>query len=96
MTAAWCITCKVNERIAINTYDTQSLFKSKNVELVIGDWTNQNPEITNYLAGYGRNGVPLYVYYGARNSVTGQRPEPKILPQLLTSGLIADVINGEE
>lgn len=96
MTAAWCITCKVNERIAINTYDTQSLFKSKNVELVIGDWTNQNPEITNYLAGYGRNGVPLYVYYGARDSVTGQRPEPKILPQLLTSGFIADVINGEE
>ena len=96
MTAAWCITCKVNERIAINTYETQSLFKSKNVELVIGDWTNQNPEITKYLASYGRNGVPLYVYYGARDTQTGQRPEPQILPQLLTSGLIADVINGEE
>jgi thiol:disulfide interchange protein DsbD len=63
---------------------------------VIGDWTNQNPEITNYLASYGRNGVPLYVYYGARDIQTGQRPEPQILPQLLTSGLIADVINGEE
>lgn len=96
MTAAWCITCKVNERIAINTDETQALFKSKNVELVIGDWTNQNPEITNYLASYGRNGVPLYVYYGARDTQTGQRPEPKILPQLLTSGLIADVINGGE
>jgi thiol:disulfide interchange protein len=96
MTAAWCITCKVNERIAINTDETQALFKSKNVELVIGDWTNQNPEITNYLASYGRNGVPLYVFYGARDTQTGQRPEPQILPQLLTSGLIADVINGEE
>lgn len=96
MTAAWCITCKVNERIAINTDDVQTLFKSREIELVIGDWTNQNPEITAYLASYGRNGVPLYVYYGARDATTGQRPEPKILPQLLTSGLIIDVINGGE
>lgn len=96
MTAAWCITCKVNENVAINTDGTQALFKSKNVELVIGDWTNQNPDITKYLANYGRNGVPLYVYYGARDPKTGKRPEPKILPQILTSGIIAEFINGEE
>ncbi len=96
MTAAWCITCKVNERIAIQTDDTLALFKSKSVELVIGDWTNQNPKITEYLTSYGRSGVPLYVYYGARDSESGNRPKPQILPQLLTSGLIADVINGDE
>jgi len=96
MTAAWCITCKVNERIAIMTDATQDLFKRQNVQLVIGDWTNQNPEITKFLADYGRNGVPLYVFYGARNLETGKRPEPKILPQILTSGIISEFINGEE
>lgn len=96
MTASWCITCQVNERIAIYTDSTQALFKEKNVQYVIGDWTNQNPEITAYLNKYERNGVPLYVFYGARDTATGTRPDPKILPQLLTSGLIADVINGEE
>ncbi len=96
MTASWCITCQVNERIAIYTDSTQSLFKQKNVQYVIGDWTNQNPEITAYLNQYERNGVPLYVFYGARDATTGNRPKPKILPQILTSGLIADVINGEE
>lgn len=96
MTASWCITCQVNERVAIYTDATKELFKSKNIQYVVGDWTNQNPEITKYLNQYGRNGVPLYVFYGARDTSTGARPEPKILPQLLTSGVIADVINGEE
>lgn len=96
MTASWCITCQVNERIAIYTDSTQSLFKEKNVQYVVGDWTNQNPEITAYLNKYERNGVPLYVFYGARDVTTGTRPAPIILPQLLTSSLIADVINGEE
>lgn len=96
MTASWCITCQVNERIAIYTDATQALFKKENVQYIVGDWTNQNPEITAYLNKYERNGVPLYVFYGARDPSTGIRPEPKILPQLLTSGLIADVINGEE
>jgi thiol:disulfide interchange protein DsbD len=96
MTAAWCITCKYNEKTALLTQTTQALFKEKNIQLLIGDWTNQNPEITKYLSDYGRNGVPLYVYYGPRDSVSGQRPEPKILPQFLTNGIIAEVINSEE
>lgn len=96
MTASWCITCQVNERIALYTRSTEDLFQSRNVQYVVGDWTNRNPEITAFLKEYGRNGVPLYVYYGPRDQTTGQRPEPKILPQLLTSGLVADVINGGE
>ncbi len=96
MTASWCITCQVNERLAIYTDATQSLFKDKDIQYVVGDWTNKNPEITEFLKTYGRNGVPLYVFYGARDPQTGTRPEPKILPQLLTSGLVADAINGPE
>lgn len=96
MTASWCITCQVNEQVALYTDATQSLFKSKNIQYVVGDWTNKNPEITAYLSAFDRNGVPLYVFYGARDTTTGERPAAKVLPQLLTPGLVADVINGEE
>ncbi|WP_435640909.1 protein-disulfide reductase DsbD family protein [Micavibrio aeruginosavorus] len=93
MTAAWCITCKVNERVAIATMDTMDLFKAKNIAYLKGDWTNQNPEITKFLESYGRNGVPLYVYYPP--AVNGTRPDAVVLPQLLTPGIVADAINQE-
>lgn len=92
MTAAWCITCKVNERVAIKTNAVQEIFNSKNIKYLKGDWTNRNPEITHYLNSFDRQGVPLYVYYGARDDQTGQRPEPVVLPQILTAGLIKDVL----
>ena len=95
MTASWCITCKVNEKIALTTEDTQKLFKEKKVSYIQGDWTNQNPEITNFLKSHGRNGVPLYVFYGSRDPTTNTRPEPVILPQLLTNGLVADIVNNQ-
>ena len=84
MTAAWCITCKINHAIALNTDETKSLFKEKNVHYLIGDWTNKNDEITKYLDQFNRNGVPLYVFYGALNTQTGKRPEAIILPQILS------------
>lgn len=92
MTASWCITCKVNERVALATDDAQKIFKDNKVLYLIGDWTNQNPEITAYLKSYNRTGVPLYVYYGSRDLTTNQRPDPVVLPQLLTPGLIEDIV----
>ena len=92
MTASWCITCKVNERIALATDATRDLFKEEEVVYYKGDWTNQNPEITDFLKSHGRNGVPLYVFYGERDKTTNQRPAPVVLPQLLTSGLVADIV----
>ncbi|HEY0900699.1 MAG TPA: thioredoxin family protein, partial [Micavibrio sp.] len=91
MTAAWCITCKVNERIALNIPQTQALFAARKVTALQGDWTNQNPEITKFLESHGRKGVPLYVYYGPRGA-DGQRPAPVILPQLLTPALVASAL----
>ncbi|MBU0800901.1 MAG: thioredoxin family protein, partial [Alphaproteobacteria bacterium] len=88
MTADWCITCKVNERVALHNFD----FAAANVAYMVGDWTKQDPAITKYLAQYGRNGVPLYVFYGARDTVSGQRPEAIVLPQILTPGIIAKTI----
>jgi thiol:disulfide interchange protein/DsbC/DsbD-like thiol-disulfide interchange protein len=92
MTAAWCITCKVNEKVALLTDSTRRLFADKNVVYLKGDWTNQNPEITNYLEEYGRSGVPLYVYYGPRDKATGARPDAVVLPQILTPSIIENVI----
>jgi thiol:disulfide interchange protein DsbD len=82
MSAAWCITCMVNEKVALGPKVTHTL-QDRGVALLKGDWTNRDPEITALLAQFGRNGVPLYVYY----PVTG---EPVVLPQILTAGLVLD------
>jgi len=93
MTAQWCITCKVNHKIAINIDSTKKVFQENNVRYLIGDWTSEDPDITKYLNNYGRNGVPIYVYYGQKNTETGQRPEAQILPQILTPKTITNLFN---
>ncbi len=90
MTAAWCITCKVNHASSINIDSTKALFKEKRVHYLIGDWTNQNPAITKYLDRYGRSGVPIYVYYAP--PINGVRPEAIVLPQILTPKIIKDTV----
>lgn len=88
-TAAWCVTCKVNEKLVLNTKKTQELFEETNTAFLIADWTNKNDEIAAELAKYGRAGVPLYLVY-SNNSVT-----PAILPQTLTHDLIRRELKGE-
>ncbi|PZQ48250.1 MAG: disulfide bond formation protein DsbD [Micavibrio aeruginosavorus] len=92
MTAAWCITCKVNEKVALSIDSTKKLFADYKVKYLKGDWTNQNPAITSFLEEYGRSGVPIYVYYGPRDQKLGTRPEPVVLPQILTPGLVENAI----
>lgn len=62
-TAEWCVTCKVNERATIKTEKVQNLFKENGIEFLIADWTNEDPNITELLKGFGRAGVPFYVLY---------------------------------
>ncbi|KAB1072093.1 protein-disulfide reductase DsbD family protein [Methylobacterium planeticum] len=81
LTAAWCITCQVNERTALATDAVRAALAIRGVTYLKGDWTNQNPEITRLLERHGRSGVPLYLLYGAG-------AEPAILPQLLTQGTV--------
>lgn len=98
MTASWCITCKINERLAINAAATRELIARNKITVLEGDWTNMNPAITKFLKSYGRAGVPLYIYYGPRDGATGQRPDPVTLPQLLTPHLMTETFgknNGE-
>ena len=88
MTAAWCITCLVNERVALGTDAVKQAFADRNIVYMKGDWTRQDSAITAFLAGLGRDGVPLYAFYGP-----GQ-PNPVVLPQLLTPGMILDAVKG--
>jgi len=86
-TAAWCVTCKVNERVAFTPRVAQA-FESQNVAYLIGDWTNRDQAIAAALAEHGRAGVPLYIYYPPDG-------EPEVLPQLLSEALILETIEGE-
>lgn len=93
MTADWCITCKVNEKVALKTDKVQNLFLHHDIIYLKGDWTNRNPEITQYLNKYQRQGVPIYVFYPARDKKTGKRAAEIILPQILTPQIVANTIN---
>ena len=94
MTAAWCITCKVNHAVALNKQGTKDLFAQNSVKYLVGDWTNQDPEITRYLNEFNRSGVPVYVYYAAPDG-TGKRPDPEVLPQILTPDIVRSAVEGE-
>jgi thiol:disulfide interchange protein len=85
-TADWCVTCKVNEKVAIETDEMKGLFASKGVALVKADWTNQDATISAELAKHGRAGVPLYLLY--RPGVA----QPDVLPQILTPGAMRDLL----
>jgi thiol:disulfide interchange protein DsbD len=86
MTAAWCITCLVNEHSALENPAVQSAFTAAHIKTLVGDWTNRNPEISAFLESNHRDGVPLYLYYppGAATPVT--------LPQILTPQTILNTI----
>ncbi|MDC1306736.1 protein-disulfide reductase DsbD family protein [Pseudomonadales bacterium] len=88
LTAAWCITCKVNEAVALNLDAVRLAFEAKGVQYLKGDWTNQDAEISRLLEAYGRSGVPLYLLYA------GPTGEAQVLPQILTQGIVIDAING--
>jgi len=85
-TAAWCVTCQVNDKVALSTKRTTEAFKAADAAYLKGDWTNRNGEIAAELAAHGRAGVPLYLVYPKGGG------EPKVLPQLLTDGLVVKAI----
>jgi thiol:disulfide interchange protein DsbD len=88
-TAAWCITCKVNERIALADRAVVKMFADRGIVALRADWTRQDATITRILEAHGRAGVPLYLYYH-RPTVTGIPKPPIILPQLLTAIMVLD------
>ena len=89
-TADWCVTCKVNERVAIRTETAAEAFDANGVTVMVGDWTNQNPDITDILLRYERAGVPMYLYFAPGVSAD----EGELLPQVLTPGIVAGAVGG--
>lgn len=85
LTADWCITCKVNERLALNTEAVHKTASDLGIVLLKGDWTNADPVITRLLTQFNRTGVPLYLMYPADSQASA-----KVLPQVLTPGIVLD------
>lgn len=87
MTAAWCITCLVNERTTLSTARVQEAFDRAGVTYLKGDWTNRDPEISAYLRSFNRDGLPFYAFYPAGGG------EPVILPPVLSESMVLDELN---
>jgi suppressor for copper-sensitivity B len=85
VTADWCFTCKVNERLVLDTPEVAKVFEEHNVVPMRADWTNRDDTIGKFLAEHGRYGIPFYLLY---------RPgrEPHVFSELPTrDSLVATV-----
>ncbi|MEJ2216837.1 MAG: thioredoxin family protein [Gemmatimonadota bacterium] len=87
-TAAWCITCQVNERGVLSSARVTQAFRDNDVALVRADWTRRDADIARALASFGRSGVPLYVVYPADPGAA-----PTVLPTVLTDRLVLDALD---
>ncbi|MBV8037397.1 thioredoxin family protein [Roseateles sp.] len=87
LTAAWCISCLVNERVALSRPEVGEAFAKAGVVYLKGDWTREDPKITAVLKAHGRSGVPLYLYYAPGAA------EARVLPQILTPGLLVEAVS---
>lgn len=85
-TAAWCVSCQVNKRVALDSEAVQRAMAARGVARLRADWTQRDPAITAALAGFGRSGVPLYLLYLPGES------QPRVLPELLTPGTVLEAL----
>ncbi|HVB16940.1 MAG TPA: protein-disulfide reductase DsbD domain-containing protein [Stellaceae bacterium] len=85
LTAAWCITCLVNEETALHSAAVRRAFADRGVVALKGDWTRRDPEIAGFLQKFGRSGVPLYLLYDKAGTAT-------VLPQLLTEATVLSAL----
>jgi thiol:disulfide interchange protein/DsbC/DsbD-like thiol-disulfide interchange protein len=86
-TAAWCISCLVNEQTALASEAVKTAFTARNIAYLVADWTNRNPEGAALLQSHGRAGPPLYLYYPPGAAA------PKVLPQILTEAIVLEAIS---
>tara|TARA_B100000482_G_C12491659_1_gene252921 strand:- start:213 stop:758 length:546 start_codon:yes stop_codon:yes gene_type:complete len=83
-TAAWCITCQANDKIALSRPKIKEYLKQNNIEYIVADWTNKNSDILKSLESYNRNGVPLYIFWKPGMG------KPSVLPAILTEQILLD------
>lgn len=84
LTADWCVTCKVNESVVFENADVKKALSEDGVSALMGDWTNGDPVLTEYMASNGRNSVPVYLLYKKGST------QPEMLPQILTPKMVLD------
>ncbi len=85
-TASWCLSCQVNERVALNQPEVQQAFQTSKVVLLRADWTRHDEAITQTLTALGRSGVPAYALYSPGKA------EPEMLPEVLTPGIVTEAL----
>ena len=88
-TAAWCITCQANDKIALSRPKIKKYMKENNINYIVADWTNKNQNILRALEAYNRNGVPLYIFW--KPGMDGS----KILPAILTEQILLDTFEND-
>lgn len=86
-TASWCLSCQVNERVALTTPEVRKAFADANVALLRADWTQHDEDIAQTLTSLGRSGVPAYALYAPGDKT------PRLLPEVLTPGIVTDAIH---
>ena len=86
VTADWCLTCKVNERLVLDRAPVRDDLTKPGVVAMRADWTRPNRAIDAYLARFGRVGIPFNVVYGP--AAPGGLP----LPELLTAGAVTKAL----
>ena len=87
-TAAWCLTCQVNERITLSQPSVQAAFRDKNIAFLVADWTRRDPAITAALQKYGREGVPTYVLLRPSPNTP-----PQLLPEIITPSIVFEALS---
>jgi len=86
-TAAWCISCLVNEKVVLSSDEIKTELRDKSIVYMKGDWTSRDPAITRVLEQYGRSGVPLYLYFPS-----DPQREAAVLPNILTRGIVLQAL----
>ena len=95
-TAAWCLSCKVNELVVFHSQEVKDKIKGKNVALLKADWTNHDQVITEALASFGRSGVPAYALYEKNNpagAALGGSTAPLLLPEVISPGIVIKALD---
>jgi len=87
-TAAWCLSCQVNEKAVLQDKAVEHELERQHYVLLRADWTRYDPEITNALGRVGRSGVPTYVVFKGNSTA-----EPRVLPELLTRSIVLDALH---
>jgi thiol:disulfide interchange protein DsbD len=89
-TAAWCVSCQVNDKVAISTHAVEAAFARHKVAYLKADWTKRDAVIAAELASHGRAGVPLYLVYGKSGG------DGVILPSILTPDIVVKAVEAAD